>query len=172
MLKKPLQKALNEQLNAELYSSYLYLSMSAFCAAKDLVGMASWFRVQAQEELVHAGKFFDYLHDRDGRVILTPIAGPPTEWASPLVAFEETLTHEQHVTSRIHKLVDLATKDSDHATVTFLQWFVNEQIEEESTARQVCGQLRIMGDSGSGLYMLDRELGTRVFVMPPANAGA
>jgi len=170
MLKKSVQNALNDQINAELYSSYLYLSMSAYCQTKDLAGTASWFRVQAQEELLHAGKFFDYVHDRDGRVHLYQLAGPPTEWKSALEAFQDALAHEQKITARFSKLVDLASKEGDHTTVTFLQWFVNEQIEEEATARQVIGQLRLIGDSGSGLYLLDKELGTRVFVMPAATA--
>jgi ferritin len=167
LLKKPMLKALNEQINAEAFSSYLYLSMSAYCQANDLVGMASWFRVQALEELIHVGKFFDYILDRDGAVNLTQIAGPETSWESPLVAFEQALEHEQKITARIHKLVELASKEQDHTTHTFLQWFVNEQIEEESSVRQIVGQLRLVGKEGGGLYMVDRELGTRTFVMPP-----
>ena len=165
MLKKSMLKALNEQINAEIYSAYLYFSMSAYCQSKDLVGAASWFRVQAQEELFHASKFFDYIQDRDGLVTLTEIAGPPTTWKSALAAFEQALEHEQLVTARINKLVDLALKESDHTTNTFVQWFVNEQIEEEASVRQVIGQLRLVGD-GSGMYLVDRELGTRTFTMP------
>jgi len=166
MLKKNMQKAINEQINAELYSAYLYLAMAGWCESKDLTGMANWMRVQAQEELFHASRFFDYINDRDGQVLLTAIEGPPNEWKSALNAFEQVLAHEQKVTARINKLVELAAKDSDHTTHTYLQWFVNEQIEEEANARKIIGQLRLMGESGSGLYLLDKELATRVFTMP------
>jgi ferritin len=168
MLKKSMLKALNEQINAEVYSSYLYLSMAGYCETRDLAGMGNWFKVQAQEELVHSVKFFNYIIDRDGLVSLTAIAGPPTTWESPLECFKNALEHEQGVTARINKLVDLATKEGDNTTVTFLQWFVNEQIEEEATVRKLIGQLKLMGESGPGLFMLDRELATRTFVMPPA----
>lgn len=167
-LKKPLQKALNEQLNFELYSSYLYLSMAGWCLSKDLVGMGNWFRVQTQEELVHVGKFFDYINDRDGRVQLGALDAPPGDWPSPLAAFEQAYEHEQKVTTRIHKLLQQAEKEGDQSTATFLQWFVTEQIEEEASVRQICGQLRLVGESGGGLYMLDKELAARTFVLPPA----
>jgi ferritin len=170
MLKKNMLKAINEQINAELYSAYLYMSMSGWCESKDLAGMANWMRVQAQEELFHASRFFDYINDRDGQVLLTAIDGPPTEWKSAINAFEEVLAHEQKVTARINKLVELAAKETDHTTHTYLQWFVNEQIEEEANARKIIGQLRLMGDSGSGLYLLDKELATRVFTMPTVAA--
>jgi ferritin len=172
MLKKAMQRALNEQINAELYSSYLYLAMSAWCHAHDLNGMGGWFRVQAQEELIHVGKFFTYVLDRDGSIELAKIDAPPVEWKSALAAFEGALEHEQKVTTRVNKLVDLARKDGDHSTDTFLQWFVNEQIEEEATARQIVGQLRLIGENGSGLYLLDKELGARVFVYPAPGAEA
>jgi ferritin len=170
MLKETIQKALNEQLNAETYSAYLYLSMSAYCEEKDLKGMASWFRVQAQEELIHAGKFFTFLNDRDGRVLLSTIAGPPHEWASSLAAFEDAYHHEQKITASLSKIAELAMKEGDHITITFLQWFLNEQIEEEATAKGIVGQLKMIGDNQSGLYLLDEKLGTRVFVYPPATA--
>ena len=166
MLKKTMIKALNEQINAELYSAYLYLSMSGWCQTKDLSGMANWMKVQAQEELFHASRFFDYINDRDGEVLLTAIDGPPTQWKSALEMFQEVLGHEQKVTARINKLVELAAKESDHTTHTYLQWFVGEQIEEEANARKIIGQLRLMGESGSGLYLLDKELAARVFTMP------
>lgn len=170
MLKNEMLKALNDQINAELYSAYLYLSMSGYCANKDLAGMANWFRVQAQEEMLHASKFFDYILDRDGQVTLGQIAAPPATFKSALEAFELSLKHEQSVTARIHKLVELSTKKGDHTTTTFLQWFVTEQIEEEASVRQVIGQLRLVSDSGSGMFLVDRELATRVFTPPAATA--
>lgn len=165
-----MQKALNEQINAELYSAYLYLAMAGWCESRDLTGMANWMKVQAQEEIFHASRLFDYINDRDGQVVLTAIEGPPSQWESPQAAFEHVLAHEKEVTGRINRLVELAAREGDHTTHTFLQWFVNEQIEEEATARKIIGQLRLIGDQGSGLYLLDKELATRVFT-PPAVAG-
>lgn len=169
MMKENMQKALNEQLNAELYSAYLYFSMEAYCQSRNLTGMAHWFRIQAQEELFHVTKFFDYINDREGRVILAPVEGPPKEWGSPLAAFEKGLEHERIVTSRIENLINLANKENDHTTHNFLQWFVSEQVEEEANFTEIVGQLKIIGNSGSGLFMVDRELGQRIFVMPTAS---
>jgi ferritin len=171
MLSKKMQEALNSQINAEYYSSYLYLSMSAHCKAINLEGFASWLRVQAQEEMVHAMKFFDFILERGGRVSLTALEGPPTEWASPTAIFEATLKHERYVTDRINKLVDLALAESDHATNAFLQWFVNEQVEEEASADAVLRKLVLMADAPGGLFMLDQQLGQRTFTAPAANAG-
>ena len=168
MIKQTMQDALNEHVNAELYSSYLYLAMSAYFEDKDLAGMASWMRVQAQEELIHVGKFFQYINDRDGRVILKPVAGPPSEWASPLEAFQSGYEHECKVTRLIGDLVELAKKEGDHSTDNFLQWFVSEQVEEEATAKGIIGQLKLIGDNGYGLYAVDQELANRVLVIPPA----
>lgn len=167
MLSEKMGKALNGQLNAELYSSYLYLSMSAYFQSINLAGFANWMRVQAQEELVHSMKFYDYINERGGRVVLRPVEGPQSEWKSPLEAFEHVLKHEQKVTGLINDLVDLAVKERDHATNTFLQWFVTEQVEEESSANDVVQQLKLAGGDGGGLFMIDRELGQRVFT-PPA----
>ena len=161
MLNPKIQDALNSQINAELYSSYLYLSMSAYFDSQDLGGMASWMRIQAQEELSHAIKFFDFVNERDGRVLLTQIEGPKSEWTSPLDVFEEAFAHEQKVTSLINDLVDLSLGEKDHASKIFLQWFVTEQVEEESAARTIVGRLKLIGDSPMPLYMLDRELGQR-----------
>ena len=169
MLKPSVEKALNEQINAEIYSSYLYLSMSSYFETVNLAGAASWFRVQAQEELSHAMKFFDFVGERGGRVTLAAIEGPPTEWEAPLAVFENAYEHEQHVTALIDGLVELALKESDHATNNFLQWFVGEQVEEEASADAVVQQLKLVGGDGGGLFMVDRELGTRVFT-PPAGA--
>ena len=167
MISAKMQTAINEQINAELYSSYLYLSMSAYYQSLNLPGFANWMRVQAQEELVHAMKFYDFMLTRGGRVKLKRVEEPPTDWASPTAPFADALAHEEKVTALINKLVDLAIKERDHATNTFLDWFVNEQVEEEANADAVLRQLKLIGGEGNGLFMIDRELATRVFV-PPA----
>lgn len=166
MINNKIQDALNKQINAELYSSYLYLSMSAYFQSINLNGFANWMRCQAQEELVHAMKFYNFINDRGGTVQLVSIEGPPIKWDSPLHAFQDAYAHEGKVTSLINGLVDMAAKQKDHASVTFLQWFVNEQVEEEASADGVVQQLKLAGDAGSGLFMIDRELASRVFVMP------
>jgi ferritin len=170
MLKNKMQKALCEQINAEIYSSYLYLAMSAYFESVNLKGFASWMRIQAEEELVHVVKFFDFIHSRNGRVSLDGVAGPPSEWESPRAAFEAAYKHETEITERIHKLVDLALEHSDHPTHQMLQWFVAEQVEEETNADDIVQKLKLVGHEGYGLFMLDRELATRVFTMP-AGAG-
>jgi len=169
MLNKEMEKALNVQVNAEMYSAYLYLSMSAYFQPKSLGGFASWMRVQAQEEMVHAMKLYDFINERGGRVILEPIEAPPTEWDSPLATSEAVYEHEQKVTGLINELVELALEKHDHATNIFLQWFVSEQVEEEDSANDVVEKIKLMGDARGGLFMLDRELGQRVFT-PPAEA--
>lgn len=156
-----MEKALNEQINAELYSSYMYLSMAAYFDDVNLPGCAHWMRLQAEEENEHAMKFFDFIQERGGRVRLTAIDAPPAEWKSPVAAFQETLKHERHVTSLIHGLVDLAAELNDHPTSNFLQWFVDEQVEEEASADEVLQRLKMVGDHGPGLFMVDRELGGR-----------
>jgi ferritin len=170
MLDEKMQTALNKQMTAELYSSYLYLAMSAYFQSISLPGFANWMRIQAQEELVHAMKFYDFINERGGRVILQPVEGPPTEWSSPLDVFENTYKHEQKVTGLINDLVNLAVKEGDHATNIFLQWFVTEQVEEEASADEVVQKLKLMGDAKGGLFMLDREMGQRVFTPPAASA--
>ncbi|MHC5035847.1 MAG: ferritin [Planctomycetota bacterium] len=167
MLNEKMGKALNGQLNAEMYSAYLYLSMSAYFQAQDLPGFANWMRVQAQEEQMHAMKFFDYILERGGNVTLASIEGPQTEWASPEAAFQHVLDHEQKVTGLIHGLVDLALETRDHAANHFLQWFVAEQVEEEASANEVLKKVKRAGD-GAGLFMMDQELGARVFTPPAA----
>jgi ferritin len=167
-MSKKMQEALNDQINAEYFSSYLYLSMAAHCRTLNLDGFANWMRVQTQEEMGHATKFFDFVLERGGEVKLKAIEGPATEWESPVAMFEATLKHERYITGRINKLVDLALADSDHATNAFLQWFVNEQVEEEATADKILRQLKLMQDAPGGLYMLDQELAKRVFTPPPA----
>jgi ferritin len=170
MISKKMEEALNGQVNAELYSAYLYLSMESYFKSLNLNGFANWMRVQTQEELMHAMKIYDFVNERGGRIILKAIEGPETEWDSPLAVFEAVYVHEQKVTGLINDLVDLAIKEKDHATNTFLQWFVNEQVEEESSADEVVQQLKMMENAPGGMFMLDRELGQRVFT-PPAAVG-
>ncbi|MBW2732560.1 MAG: ferritin [Deltaproteobacteria bacterium] len=162
MLTESMQQALNDQLNAELYSSYLYLSMAAHFQSADLAGMAHWMELQAQEELLHVKKYYDYINDRHGRVLLGAVKGPKTEWDSPLQVFTEALEHEKLVTSLINGLVDLAGSQKDHSTHNFLQWFVAEQVEEEATVAGIVGQLKIIKDNPGALFMVDRELTKRV----------
>jgi len=165
-------QAINDQINAELYSGYLYVSMAAYFDALNLPGFANWMKVQELEERFHAFKFYDYVNGRGGRVTLKAIEGPPTQWDSPLAAFEHVLRHEQMVTGRINALVDLAADLKDHATYNFLQWYVSEQVEEESNATALIAKLKLIGDSGQGLLMLDKELAVRVFTPPAAEAAA
>ena len=168
MIKDKIQGAINKQINAELYSSYLYLSMSSYFESINLKGCANWMRVQTQEELVHVMKFYDYLIERGGKVILSAIESPPTEWTSPLAVFEHAYKHEQKVTGLINDLVDLAVAEKDHASNNFLQWFVSEQVEEEASADEVVQKIKLMGDARGGLFMIDRELAQRVLT-PPAS---
>jgi ferritin len=170
MLSDKMEKALNQQLNAEWYSSYLYMSMAAYFLSINLNGLASWMKVQRLEEMTHALKFYDFINERGGRIILEQIDKPPTQWASPLAVFEDTCKHEQKVTGLIHNLVDLALSERDHATNAFLQWFVTEQVEEESSANEVWQKLKLSGNDTNALFMIDRELGTRVFTPPPGSA--
>jgi len=161
MLNEKMKKALNDQLNAELYSSYLYLSMNAYFKSVNLDGFANWMYYQAQEELGHALKFYDFIIQRGGRVQLQQVEAPPTEWSSPLAVFEATLEHEQKVTGLINDLVEIANNERDHATHIFLQWFVSEQVEEEDNVGGVLEQLKLMGEAKGGLFMIDRELAKR-----------
>jgi len=171
MLNKKLEAAFNGQMNAEMYSAYLYLSMSAYFASTGMAGFSNWMRVQAQEEMVHAMKFFDHVNERGGKVTLKAIEGPETTWPSAVAAFEHVYEHEQKVTGLINDLMNLAIDEKDHASRSFLQWFVDEQVEEEDSASTVLDRLKLIGDSGNGLFMMDRELGTRVFT-PPATPEA
>jgi ferritin len=161
MLTEKMQQALNDQINAELSAYYTYLSMSAYFTDQDLNGFAHWMRIHSNEEMMHAMKLYDFVNNRRGRVLLQPIAGPPTHWGSALDAFESALRHEQHVTKLINKLVDLAIAESDHATNSFLKWFVDEQVEEEASVDLIIKDLRRVGDFGPGLFLLDRELAGR-----------
>jgi ferritin len=167
VISEKMEKAINRQLNRELYSAYLYLSMAAYFDSINLKGFANWMRIQAQEEVTHAMKFYNYLFERGGRAIMQEIEAPPSKWKSPLAVFEHTYEHEQKVTGLINDLVNMSVSEKDHATYNFLQWFVAEQVEEESSAGEVVQKLKLVGDGG-GLFMLDRELGQRVFTPPPA----
>jgi ferritin len=161
MLPKTMQDAINEQIQKEYHSSYLYLAMAAYCEADNLPGAAQWMRVQSREELSHAMKLFEHLVDRGGRVTLQAIPQPPAEYKSALDVFEKVLAHEQLITAAIHKLYALALKENDYPAQVMLQWFVTEQVEEERSATEVVDQLKMIGDSTNGLLMLDRGLGKR-----------
>lgn len=166
MISKKMNEALNDQLNAEFASAYLYLSMAAHCDHIDLGGFAHWMYSQYQEELAHADKIYAHLNDRDGKVILKPVSGPPTQWDSPLSLFEDALNHEKGVTSQINELTSLAINEADHASNVFLQWFVNEQVEEEKTVRDIIHDLKLVQDSPDGIFMIDRELAQRSAAAP------
>ncbi len=161
MLSKKMQDALNKQINAELYSSYLYQSMAYYFDSIYMPGMSSWMHLQAGEERGHAGKFAGFVSDRGGRVVLAAIDAPPKEWDSPLAAFKAAYEHEQKVTGMIHKLVELAAAEKDHAAGVMLNWFVSEQVEEEATAEEIVAQLEMIGDSKNGQFMMDHRLGKR-----------
>ncbi len=161
MISKKMAEALNEQINKELYSSYLYLAMAAYCRSEGLSGFAKWLGVQSSEERAHAMKIYGYLEDQGAKVQLGAIAAPPADFGSARRVFEETLSHEQSVTAAIHSLVDLAIKEKDYATQGMLQWFVNEQVEEESVAGEIVSKLKMVGGDARGIFMVDRELGAR-----------
>ena len=163
MLSERMTEALNKQINNEIYSAYLYLSMSAYSTFIGLKGFANWFIVQYQEEMVHAMKIYDYINDQGGQVKLMAVAQPPTKFGSPLGMFEKTLEHEKFVTKCINDLVDLAIEEKDHASNIFLQWFVTEQIEEEANDNEIISKLKLVGKEGNGLFMIDKELAARVF---------
>jgi ferritin len=161
MLKPEIHEALNKQINAELYSSYLYLAMGAWLDAENFAGMAQWMRAQAQEEAGHAMGIYKYVYERGGTVTFAAISAPPAKWESPLAVFTEAGRHESHVTDLINQLVDLAQAAKDHATVNFLQFYVKEQVEEEATAADICRQLAMVAKSTSGLFFLNKHLGER-----------
>lgn len=161
MISPSLTDALNDQLKHELYSSYLYLAMSAYCDAQNLPGFAHWMRLQADEEREHAMKFFEFIQDRGARVALQALPQPPHDFGSPLGVFEQVLAHEQEITSLIDQLYRKAAAEQDHPTQVFLEWFISEQVEEEKTASQILETLRMAGDSKVALLMVDRELGSR-----------
>ena len=166
MLSKKIEAALNDQLNKELFSSYLYLSMAAYFEDLNLTGMANWMRLQADEEHEHSMKFYDFIIKISGRVVLEQIDKPKSEWDSPQDAFKEALEHEQFITKSINELTDLAIEEKDHSTNTFLHWFIDEQVEEEANAGDIVQKFNLIDNSKSGLYMLDRELGQRTNAPP------
>ncbi len=166
MINEKLEKVINEQINAELYSAYLYLSMSAYFESINLPGFANWMRVQFEEEQFHAMRFFNYVHERGGRVVLEAIEKPKTEWANVIDVFEETLTHERHVTALLNNIADVAETERDRPTKNLMVWFIDEQVEEENSAEKIINELKMINGEGHGMLMLDRELGTRTFTPP------
>ena len=172
MLDAKVEKAINEQINAELFSSYLYLSMANHFAQLNLPGAAHWMRMQSVEELTHVSKFIDYIHDRQGSVTLGAVDAPHAEWDSPIAAFEEAYAHECKISGMINALVDAAMSVSDHATVNFLQWFVSEQVEEEASVDEIVQKLKLVGKADGGLFMVDREMAGRQITLPPGTLGA
>ncbi len=168
MLSEKLQDALNEQMKNEFYSAYLYMAMSGYFQSEDLPGFASWMRIQALEEMTHGEKFFNFICDVDGRTEMREIIAPKNDFQSPLPTFQFGLEHEKFVSDRIHKLMDLAQEERDHAAQIMLQWFVTEQVEEESSFSLIIRKLQRVEGDGRGLLLLDQELGQRVFVPPAA----
>ena len=166
MIKKEVLNALNEQINAESYSAYLYLSMAAYFENLGLSGFAHWMKVQYQEESAHAIKFFTYVTERGGRVSLKAIDQVPVEFNGIVDVFEKTLAHENHVTELINNLMNVAISASDHASQSFFKWFVDEQVEEEANVEKILATLKLINGQGNGIFMMDRELGQRVFVDP------
>jgi len=161
MLTPKVLESLNKQINAELYSSYLYLSMAACFEGRNLRGIAKWLKLQAREEHGHAMKFFEFVLQRGGKVALAAIDAPPPEWKSALAAFRDVAAHEEKVTAMIHAMVELAAREKDHATSSMLKWFVDEQVEEEANANEILGKLEMIKDSVGGLMVLDHHLGKR-----------
>lgn len=169
MISKKMANALNEQLNFEYYSAYVYKAMSAYSSFIGLAGFANWFEIQYQEEMLHAGKFYHYILDQSEQVELRQIDEPKKNFDNALEMFEETLDHEKEVTRRIYSLVDLALEERDHGTNAFLQWFVTEQVEEESTVNSILDKIKLVEGHPNGIFMINNELASRVFT-PPAGA--
>lgn len=167
-MNKKIEKKINEQINEELFSAYLYLSMAAYCEDRNLPGFANWMQVQFEEEQFHAMKFINYINERGGRVELEAIEKPQVEWKDMIDVFEATLNHEKHITSKINEIMDLAIDERDHATTSFLNWYIDEQVEEEDTADGILQRLKMINGQSNGLLMLDKELGARVFTPPTA----
>lgn len=169
MLSDKLMNAINDQINYELYSANVYLAMQSYFASNDLDGFANFFKVQIQEETFHANKFFDYLSQMGGRVIIGSMPAPQSDFESVLHVFKEALAHERTVTQRVYNLMDIATEEREHATISLLKWFIDEQVEEETNFGGIVKRLERMGEDSAALYMLDSELASRVFT-PPTNA--
>lgn len=166
MLKPKMEKLYNEQINKELYSAYLYQAMAAYFESINLPGFAHWMDSQCQEEQIHAMKFYRYVNERGGRVILEAIEKPQVEWDSPLAVAEDVYKHECYVTELINKLYDAAIAENDHASKQFLNWYVEEQVEEEASADEIVQKLRRIDGNGHGLMMVDREMATRLLSSP------
>lgn len=166
MLNDKILNALNEQINREMYSAYLYMSMSSYSDSVGLKGFANWFMVQYHEEMLHAMKIYEYIQRHGSQPILKPLAGPPTKFESALDMFGKTLEHEQFITRSINDLTDLAIAEKDHATRIFLEWYVTEQVEEENNDNEIIAQLKLIKDNSQGLMMLDRELAQRMITVP------
>lgn len=166
MINEKMEKAFNDQINKEFYSEYLYLSMQAYFERLNLKGFVNWMQVQVQEEHAHALGMFDYLNQRGGSVVLEAIDKPETEWKSPLHVFEEVLKHEEFVTSRINALMDVAEEVKDRAAMSFLDWYLKEQVEEEDNVGNVLATLKLIGDDKNALLLLDKDLAARTFVQP------
>ena len=166
MISQKMEKEINSQITREMYSAYLYMSISANASRDGLKGIATWFMVQYHEEMVHAMKMYEYIIRQGGRVVLDVIQKPPSSWKSPLEMFENALEHEKTVTKNINNLLDLAVSEKDHASQTFFHWYVTEQIEEEDNATDITQKLRLIGDNAGALYLLDKELGARMLTVP------
>ncbi len=166
MINEKMNAALNNQVNAELYSAYLYLSMQAYFQKMNLTGFVNWMNIQVQEEMAHARGLYDYIQERDGEIVLEAIKKPDLKWNSPLQVFEDVLKHEQYVTSLINELADIADETKDRAAALFLQWYIKEQVEEEASASSVLETLRMIKSDANALLLLDRELSQRVFNPP------
>lgn len=167
MLSEKLLNALNDQVNYEFLSAHYYLAMAAYCNEKDLNGFAHFFTVQAEEERFHAMKFYNYIYDMDGKVTITGMPDPKNDYKSLLEVFNTALEHEKSVTKRIYNLMDIASEEREHATISMLKWFIDEQVEEENSMKTIITKLERLGEDSHGVYMLDEELGQRVFT-PPA----
>jgi len=172
MINENVAKVLNEQVNKEFYSAYLYLAMSAYFSDLGLLGFANWMRIQAQEEQAHAMLMYDFLVSRGEKVILTSIAAPSTDWKNTLEVMEEVLVHEVYVTGLINNIISVAEEVKDRATMSYFNWFVDEQVEEESNAQDIISKLKLIGDDKSALYLLDKDLSARVFTQPVIKGGA
>lgn len=166
MINENARKVINEQINKELYSAYLYLSMSAYFSDIGLLGFANWMRVQTQEEQAHAMLMYDFLINRGAKVVLTAIDAPQNDWKSPLHVMETALSHEVYVTGLINNIITVAEDVKDRATISYMNWFIDEQVEEEANAQDIISKLKLIGDDKSALYLLDKDLSARVFVAP------
>jgi len=167
-MNKRLTDEINKQINYELYSAYFYLSMATYAARNDFPGFENWFLMQVKEENMHAMKFYDFVHTRGEKVVLKAIEQPPVEFESLLGVFEAGLKHEKFVTERINLLMSIALEEKDYAAVSFLNWYVDEQVEEEESFAALIGKIKIVGSAGMGLYQLDKEVASRTFTEPVA----